>query len=592
MGTPFNPAWFRNIFDPRYQQMGQQGGFAPPPNIFNAVPVPKPPPPPDLGPQPFFATGDWAPPAPTNIPNKPQTPPYPISSPQSKYVGKPKLMKSVPNLYPELIDEGPVPGLRRGGESDPYGSTVKITQDDLKNPPYYEGYNRPPLDIDAYKNQTPDISQRAQVNAPQNFMGQPYTGGEGETEGDEINRLFGKYQPNTQWNDRLLAMLDNMPQRDENMSKWRKFGSFLTGFGLGPEAQEKATYAPYYRRLADWKLQLDPTMKGADLERQENINLRQLATQAETARIADKRADAYMFGQSSQAAKREADIARDRDKNRITERALEDRNWVFKTDRTTGHVVGMHPSQGTWDTGVMANEATPEQRHLWKLDEIKEAGAQRRLTQAAAAKLGRPQDFDTIQVYSPENNAYKWMLVHKTTGTMRPLRETASGELDFDDVGGSAGSTQPPQPPAGPRVPNYNPATGGTPPGAKPITLQSGKAVAEEEPMEEEEAGDVLSKPAENETQQIAGRKLRANQIRTNFPKYRSWIKIDRTDGMPYITEPGGWGGPTEEDFRIMNDMLDGRVPINPATVGRPPGATKKGSFITLPSGKKVWQEP
>jgi hypothetical protein len=542
--------------------------------------------------------GDWAPPAPTDIPVQKPKPPYPISSPQSRYTGKPnppiKPIKSVPNLYPELIDEGPVPGLRRsGGNSDPYGPTVRITQEDLKHPPYQEGYNRPPLDIDAYKNQTPDISSRAQVNAPQNFMGQPYVGGEDDEEGS-INRALGKYQPNTQWNDRLLAMIENMPQRDENMSKWRKFGSFLTGFGLGPEVQEKVTYAPYYRRLNDWKLQLDPTMKGADLERQENMNLRQLATQAERDRIADKRADAYVFGQSSQAAKREADIQRDRDKNRITERALGDRNWVFKTDRDSGHIVGMHPSQGTWDTGVMANEATPEQKHLWKLDEIKEQGNQRRLSAAAAAKLGRPGDVQLIQEY--HNGAYRWVAYNKVTKTVTPLREGANPEeFDIEEETPTSSPTAPTpgvkQAPT--QVPNYNPTAGGTPPGTQPITLKSGKPVVEEVAPEEEESGDLQSKPAENETQQIAGRKLRANQIKSNFKEFRPWIQTDRTSGMPFVTEPGRfWGGPTEEQFRLINDMLDGRIPIDPSRVSRPPGATKKGQYVTLPSGKKVWQEP
>jgi len=93
---------------------------------------------------------------------------------------------------------------------------------------------------------------------------------------DWTARFQQLYQPEETNINRMNQMLTEMPQRQEP-SKLRKIGATIAGLGINQNVIDRIAYAPYYRQMGDWETQFKPAYQAANLERQENINRRQLA---------------------------------------------------------------------------------------------------------------------------------------------------------------------------------------------------------------------------------------------------------------------------------------------------------------------------
>src|SRR3990167_1729408 len=90
----------------------------------------------------------------------------------------------------------------------------------------------------------------------------------------ELGRLGELYQPEDEMSNRFRELLDTIPERNKP-GVLRKIASAIVGLGGGN--QEQALYAPYNRKMEDWKAKLEPTQAGMINERQENNILRQIA---------------------------------------------------------------------------------------------------------------------------------------------------------------------------------------------------------------------------------------------------------------------------------------------------------------------------
>jgi len=102
-----------------------------------------------------------------------------------------------------------------------------------------------------------------------------------EEEIDNYNpaqRMSQLYTPEHQMGDRLTAMIDSMPQR-QNPGIGRKILASIAGLTGDPNRVEHTLYGDYNRQLGDWKEKLGPTLQGANFERASNINERSLANQ-------------------------------------------------------------------------------------------------------------------------------------------------------------------------------------------------------------------------------------------------------------------------------------------------------------------------
>lgn len=145
------------------------------------------------------------------------------------------------------------------------------------------------------------------VEGPIN-MGLPPPQEEGMVE--QLRRL---YTPETEATERFNRLIESMPTRNKP-GALRKIGASLVAAGKGgPELGMRAAYAPYYRDVEDWMMKMQPAYQAANLERQGNINERQLAygmtgrgleekrlaeqerTHRANEEIRQKRADIYEF---------------------------------------------------------------------------------------------------------------------------------------------------------------------------------------------------------------------------------------------------------------------------------------------------------
>lgn len=174
-------------------------------------------------------------------------------------------------------------------------------------------YNEPedPRMVEAMRS-SEQANRMAQINAPDastdpnDFMGP-----------DAIAALINKiYSPETQATKRYNDLLDNIPQM-QKPGILRTLAASAAGFAHGGDAAAKIQYEPYIRDITAWKDKATPFQQAATLENQSNNIERQLAGQAVTGYVADRRAAttaktaADKLAESERAAKaREAETNR------------------------------------------------------------------------------------------------------------------------------------------------------------------------------------------------------------------------------------------------------------------------------------------
>lgn len=99
------------------------------------------------------------------------------------------------------------------------------------------------------------------------------------------------YTPETQATDRFNRYLDTAPELNRPGIGRRIVASAAALGKGGIENADKILYSPYAHQMADWKAKGEPYYQAANLERQSNINERQLAGQMATQTINQQKVD-------------------------------------------------------------------------------------------------------------------------------------------------------------------------------------------------------------------------------------------------------------------------------------------------------------
>lgn len=468
---------------------------------------------------------------------------------------------------PNWPDEEPIPGLSRGGGGSGLRTPSELKPGTITNenmgdvPDFPDWYNRPSLNMGPeYDAQPADISDQAQANAPDQWFGQ-----EGpqmpQSEEEEINQAISQWKPQTQMQQRLDTLLSGFPQREQNFSKWRKLGSFITGAGLGPEAQERATYAPFYRQLGDWQAQMEPALKGAELERQGNINLRQLIHNEAMERVANRRASTQEDAEARRERVRLDNVAKEQRKAQISEMKANDDNWVVKADKQ-GNIFMIHPRLGKRDMQLTIDDVTEEQKHRWKMEEIGATAAARRANQR-----DRWSDYDA---YPADGGPPVRMSRNLDTNEVIQLPGEAVGPKPAPSQGQApaqaptapptqAPTQQPAQAPTGqfPSLTGVNSGFGPPPSAQAPAQAPSQAPVAP-----------AYGKPQSDSDVQ-KGLETQVSRAKQQFPEYEENINWNETTQLPE------WDQPSKAWFS------DAMVPYDWATYDR------IGKFIFGPSFKR-----
>ena len=231
---------------------------------------------------------------------------------------------------------------------------------------------------------------------------------------DWLTRVNRLYKPETFASDRFNKFIDQYPQRQEPNWKGKLAGS-LAGLGNirmrqpgGIEAAEKAMYAPYYRDMADWKEKSQPYYQAANLERQSNIQERQLIGQG----VAAETARAKLESQEKIAA----------DKARISE--IRARAYDFKqrgyTIKVLGdEVVGISPDGRRISLGNSGGLDEAEKIRLEGSWDVKAAEARGK----AALEAGEQRAWE---YYQQDGKTYR---MNKATGEKEEVPDLPGGPL-------------------------------------------------------------------------------------------------------------------------------------------------------------------
>lgn len=198
------------------------------------------------------------------------------------------------------------------------------------------------------------------------------------------------YQPETQASNRFNTLLDNAPELGRPGIARRLAA---TGMAFGSktpiETAEKVMYAPYFREMEDWKAKSGPYYNAANLERQSNINERQLTGQMVTAQQNQQRLD-----ETERKNRETAEIGMIR--ARAYAFKQEHPDWKFNFTGPT--VMVTDPLTGTvHNTGIPTGSLTDfDKINLTaerRIEQIRETGNQQRQTQelrnTGAAEVAR-----------------------------------------------------------------------------------------------------------------------------------------------------------------------------------------------------------
>lgn len=147
-------------------------------------------------------------------------------------------------------------------------------------------------------------------------------------------RLQQLYSPETAANDRLTALLNQYPQR-ENPGILAKIVGSLIGGARGPDAADRAMYGGYYRDVEDWENQVKPASHLAPQERYNNQNERQYANQVITQELNRDKFDHTIEKDKATAANRER-------RTKVYEFKARNPNQTIKLDKA-GNFVAINP---------------------------------------------------------------------------------------------------------------------------------------------------------------------------------------------------------------------------------------------------------
>jgi len=366
------------------------------------------------------------------------------------------------------------------------------------------GQQSPQVDQPGFENSIPqlDLAGNARDNNIQN----------------EYDQFMSLYKPEHAAQDRLDAMLSSYPQR-HHAGFGRKLGASFLGFFGGPRLAEEAMDPGYHRSLEDWKNQIQPTLAAANAERGNNVNMRQIASGVMTQDMANKRLDRLQnrdtelkgeFGQRMDLSERRFAEKQHEFEEKLKISQAVAKGGVFKVD-DSGQAA-FYFKDGS-KIPVDATFMSAEEKQKYAVEKAS-AVATAKTTATEKAKRNRVVK---ASIQDPEDPS-----------------KTIEGTLDLDNK-------------------EFTPATVEKPNAPKPGETQKPVATVQPKSASQESA---------------ANRKLNyataAEQFKADNPKLRSYITVDKKTGMVDIEKPGLIFGPTEDEYKKMQDAIYAKKSVIP----------------------------
>lgn len=192
-----------------------------------------------------------------------------------------------------------------------------------------------------------------------------------------VQQRFGEiYKPSNVASTRLDSLINQYPQFQKPNALMR-IGASLAALGEnGQETANNILYGPYSQHLGQWKTQLDPALKSADLENEANLNLRNLANQQVQREISERDLSRKETADQARAdtANKNADSTRMRaeayqKRTDLIEFKTKNPHYVFKT-REDGRIMGINPlvPNQTIDTGVNSGDLSDMDKAALQLE--------------------------------------------------------------------------------------------------------------------------------------------------------------------------------------------------------------------------------
>lgn len=210
--------------------------------------------------------------------------------------------------------------------------------------------------------------------------------------GARMNQL---YQPEHQIQDMFTGLLNQYPTGD-HPSNLRKIGSVLAG--LGAEDPMAASYrfahGPYLQQVQDWQTRIKPTMEGANLERQSNVNNRMLAEQTVSREQNQQKIDETE--RRNRAVEADKEVQRKIQQQRADVYEFSRLNPNLKFDFSGPTVLAADPATGQVTdtkipTGALSDADKLTIQNQNRLQQISAQGAESRATKGTASGTPRLQ---------------------------------------------------------------------------------------------------------------------------------------------------------------------------------------------------------
>jgi len=352
-----------------------------------------------------------------------------------------------------------------------------------------------------------------------------------------MRTLQDYYQPETRMNDEFMRMLQQQPQPNKPSLFKNIFGAMAAlNAPQNPQGMaDSIKYAPYYRALDQYKMQMPWYEKAADNERASNNINRQLATsqmqfdqqQQRINLLEDKEKNLVEYRNNEQARKTKLAEAK------ILKDSRPDLEWR-EINGTLYVIDPANPSKPIEVVKGMTDMEKLEFTAKARMQQIgaQQAGADRRTAAVIEGQNTRDTNNATpFNIIGPDGQPTS-VLVNPTDGTTRPIRGV-QGPL-----------TRPSAPP-------------------RTSTGSGGNATLE----------------------QIRQRRLAAENFILHNPTLKKWITIPTSPNAPIDVKPPSTGGmfssgPTQAEY----DRIVQALGMNQTTSGLPNNSTK--GAVPLPAGR------
>jgi hypothetical protein len=236
-------------------------------------------------------------------------------------------------------------------------------------------------------------------------------------------RMSEMYTPEDVASDKYNQLINDYPNREDyKPGFWRSIGSMIVDYAKGPQAGHAMYDEPYNDKLTDWKNKIGPAEKAANLERYQNVNERQVASQTIEAQRRQQALD-----EKTKTDEANVEIRRKR---------LDIYDWKNRHPNMRivipkgGNIYGWNPVTGEkvdlgLDSGTLSEAEKYDLQQENAMNRIQEQGAQARQTEGVKQDNRESiQDQRAWQLgirKNPETGQDESVMYNAITGEVRPV---------------------------------------------------------------------------------------------------------------------------------------------------------------------------